>query len=120
MKKVILIALVLALAIPFTNASAGYSDADAWNVAKQVVTSYIEDNGGTSLRFAIIDYNVNQNNNRYAVYSDVKYVDNALRNQRDYFVVMFDETGDGYEFYMMTIGAKIISPSTITVDATWP
>jgi hypothetical protein len=37
----------------------------------------------------------------------VKYQDGKFKDHRDYFTVIFDETEDGVELYLMTIGTEI-------------
>lgn len=107
-KAIVLFALAVAMLLSTVSAYADYKDSEAWNVAQSVVTEILEERGATKLRFAMIDYHVNRNDNRYAVYADVKYVDKAFKDQRDYFVVMFDDSGDGITLYMMTLGTEVI------------
>ncbi|GHU67838.1 hypothetical protein FACS1894184_08470 [Clostridia bacterium] len=106
MKKLLTATLLLALLLFSIPARADYKESEAFNVAQHFVTEALEARGCSKLRWAIVDYHMNKNGSRYALYSDVKYQDAKFKDQRDYFVVVFDETDDGVELYMMVIGAE--------------
>lgn len=76
--------LILVLLLSASHALADYKASDAYNVAKRVITQTMEEEGCSDFRFAILDYNVQQEGNLYAVYADVKYVDKAGRRQRSW------------------------------------
>ncbi|GHU76414.1 hypothetical protein AGMMS49992_22030 [Clostridia bacterium] len=106
MKKLVALILITLLTLPCTLAHADYKESEAFNVAQHFVTEALEARGCSKLRWAIVDYHMNKNGSRYALYSDVKYQDAKFKDQRDYFVVVFDETDDGVDLYLMVIGAE--------------
>lgn len=118
MKRYLAFALVLALLALVPGVLADYSDSEAYNVAKRVIKQTLEDQGCTDFRFAIFDYNVHSQDDLYAVYADVKYVDARGKNQREYFAFMFRETKDGYEPYFLCMGTRfLIVPDGLVPEA---
>lgn len=107
MKRIIALVLFTCMLVTVAAALADYSKGDAWNVAEHVVRAHLEEIGATKPRFPMLDYHMCKDGNRYAMYSDVKYMDKNFKDQRAYFVVMFDETDDGIELYMMTFGTEV-------------
>lgn len=117
MKRLVALLAVVLLALPAVS-YADYKDSEAFNVAKRIIEQTMEERGCSDFRFAIFDYNVHREGDLYAVYSDVKYVDRRGKNQRDYFALMFRETGDGYEPHFLSMGALFyILPDGLQVTA---
>lgn len=107
MKRILLVTLFVVVLLSCSVASADYKESEAFNVAQHFVSEALEARGCSKFGWAIIDYHMNKDGSRYALYSDVKYQDAKFKNQRDYFVVIFDETDDGVKLYFMSIGATV-------------
>ena len=56
MKRAVAVLLLAIMVSVSSLALADYTESDAWNVAKHVVTQTLEERGCTKLRFAIVDY----------------------------------------------------------------
>lgn len=116
MKKVVALIMAILVISLSAVALADYSDSEAWRAAQHVVKQYLEGEGCSDFTFAIMDYNIHKDGDRYFVYSDVKYVDANFKKQRDYFSVAFDETKNGVELYLMMIGTEVITSEKFLAD----
>lgn len=117
MKKVLAFALILLMVATFSvPASAELKDSEAFKAAQRIIESTLKQEGCDDFRFAIIDYNVHKDGDRYFVYSDVKYVNARFKDMRDYFAIIFDEVEDGVELYLLILGTKIYTSEQFILD----